>query len=258
MPKKLNYKKHKKDKERDEHKRKKRKRQEYVPPVLNEEGWTPSDQAYKQDQDEWRERLFDAMMQDEGQDAYFSNYNNYTPSYTSNEMTDEEYRQYIVNGMYRKRHAAEIAAEEEWKAEKEKRRKEKAEARRKVREEEAERERVREAYRKKEKAKRSKVAQEDYEIKWQQLDEAKVIKSEDIPWPIVNCDFSLDSVRSFMTKGTSEEIKKNVRREQRKYHPDKFMTRVMSRFEGTADEKERVLSRMNEISGWLNELWASV
>ncbi|KAG1442872.1 hypothetical protein G6F56_010883 [Rhizopus delemar] len=247
MPK-LHYKKHKKEKKEKKEKKRDRKRHEYKPPKLyeDEEGWLPPENSFKDEQSEWQERLFDAMMDDEGQDPFYSNYRA-----TPQSMTDEEHRQYIVNGIYEKRNAGKINKEKE----REKRRKE---AEKKTRELEKEAERKRQAYLKQEEELRSRRAQEDYDLKWQQLEKLKVIKSRDIPWPITRRVFSMDSVLSFMLNGgSSEDIRKRVRQEQIKYHPDKFMTRVMSRFEGNEDDKERVLAHMNEISGWLNEIWNS-
>ncbi|CAO3685045.1 unnamed protein product [Rhizopus stolonifer] len=231
MPK-LHYKKHKKEKKE---KKRDRKRHEYKPPKLyeDEEGWLPPENSFKDEQSEWQERLFDAMMDDEGQIRFTATIDT------------------LSNGIYEKRNAGKINKEKE----REKRRKE---AEKKTRELEKEAERKRQAYLKQEEELRSRRAQEDYNLKWQQLEKLKVIKGRDIPWPITRRVFSMDSVLSFMLNGGSgEDIRKRVRQEQIKYHPDKFMTRVMSRFEGSENDKERVLAHMNEISGWLNEIWNS-
>lgn len=114
MPK-LRYKEHEKKERKhsrhdDRHKKhKKKKEKPYKAPTLYEEegGWVPPSSSYKEDETAWREHLFDAMIDDEGQDPFYTTYAQPTPSDT---MTDEEYRQHIVNGMYRRTHADDIAA----------------------------------------------------------------------------------------------------------------------------------------------------
>ncbi|KAL0565466.1 hypothetical protein ABG067_009619, partial [Albugo candida] len=66
-------------------------------------------------------------MDDEGQDPFYSRYEHSQP--TPSTMSDEEYRQHIVHGMYQRTHAEEIKAEEKRKLLKEKKKREKEEAR---------------------------------------------------------------------------------------------------------------------------------
>jgi hypothetical protein len=259
MPK-LHYKEHKKkdkDKHRSDktHKSHRKKKSYYKPPVLDEnEGWEPNLASIKSEEEEWRQHLFDAMMEDEGQDAYYSNYSQPVPK--EDTMTDEEYRQHIVSGMFKRTHAEEIAAEEKRKAHKEKKRKERAKQKAKLEQEEAERLRIHAIYAQLEDVKKKSLNKEDYVERWKRLDGLTQVTRKDIPWPLVGKTFSLESVRAFVLddKLSPAENKKNVRKEQLKYHPDKFISRVMNRFQGTEKEKQRILTQVNDISGWLNEL----
>ncbi|KAI9476373.1 MAG: hypothetical protein EXX96DRAFT_456876, partial [Benjaminiella poitrasii] len=261
-----------KDHDRKEHYHHKHKSKEkrhkkekpYKPPTLyeEEEGWVPPSVSHKDEDEAWRAHLFDAMIDDEGQDPFYSNYEEHVGR--SNQpaaMSDEEYRQYIVDGMYRRKHADEIAAKEKRQAAREKKRIEKEKARQEQERQEAERIRLENVYRQLEKVKKNETARIEYNDKWNKLeDKNSVLYKKDIPWPIIGKDFSLESVKTFIIdpKFSPEENKKSVRKEQTRYHPDKFITRYMKRFEGSEKEKERILTRINEISGWLNEIWSQM
>jgi hypothetical protein len=263
MPK-LRYKEHEKKERKhsrhDKHTSKHKKEKPYKPPTLYEEegGWEPPSNSHKQQGDDeaaWRAHLFDAMIDDEGQDPFYTSYQQPTPSDT---MTEEEYRQHIVNGMYRRTHAEDIAAEEKRQAQKEKKRQEKEKIKLEQERRHAEQIRLQQVYSQLKNINNSKA---DYAKKWKKLEEdLGMIYKKDIPWPIVGKTFSLDSVRSFVVGSLTDnsEIKKNVRKEQTRYHPDKFITRYMKRFKGSEKEKERVLTHINEISGWLNEIWTQL
>ncbi|CEP16080.1 hypothetical protein [Parasitella parasitica] len=218
MPK-LRYKDHEK-KERTHHRHekkhkstsKRKKEKYYKPPTLyaEEEGWEPPSSSHKDydaekdDETAWRAHLFDAMREDEGQDPFYTFYSQPTPADT---MTEEEYRQHIVDGMYRRTHADDIAAEEKRRAHKEKKRQEKERIRLEQEKRHAEQIRLQEAYiRLKDSSSKA-----DYAEKWKKLDTLNVIHKKDIPWPVVGKTFSLDSVRSFVVPPAAEsnDIKKN-------------------------------------------------
>ncbi|CAO3636191.1 unnamed protein product [Mucor fragilis] len=225
MPK-LRYKEHEKKERKhsrhdDRHKKhKKKKEKPYKAPTLYEEegGWVPPSSSYKEDETAWREHLFDAMIDDEGQDPFYTTYAQPTPSDT---MTDEEYRQHIVNGMYRRTHADDIAAEEKRQAQKEKKRQEREKIKLEQERRHAEQIRLQQAY---SQLKNINSSKSDYAEKWSKLDSLDVIHKKDIPWPIVGKTFSLDAVRSFVVDASKEssEVKKHVRKEQTRYHPDKY------------------------------------
>ncbi|GAN05542.1 conserved hypothetical protein [Mucor ambiguus] len=226
MPK-LRYKEHeKKERKHSRHdkghrKHKKNKEKPYKPPTLyeQEDGWVPPSSSHKEDETAWREHLFDAMIDDEGQDPFYTTYSQPTPSDT---MTEEEYRQHIVNGMYRRTHADDIAAEERRQAQKEKKRQEREKIKLEQERRHAEQIRLQEAYLR---LKTLSSSKSDYAEKWKKLDTLDVIHKKDIPWPIVGKTFSLDSVRSFVVDSAQEssEMKKHVRKEQTRYHPDKYL-----------------------------------
>jgi hypothetical protein len=244
------------------HKKKRKEEPYYKPPILFEEeqGWIPPPQRI--DEAEWREHLFEAMMDDEGQDPFYSRYEHSQPT-PNDKMTDEEYRQHIVDGMYKRTHKEEIEAEEKRKAQKEKKRKEKEEAKAKLEKENAERIRIQNVYSQLEELKKRSASREAYLEKWKKLEagEGVIYAKKDIPWPILG-KLSFDTVKAFMIdlKATPNENKKNVRKEQTRYHPDKFITKYMSssRFKGTEKEKRKILTQINELSGILNQLWADV
>ncbi|KAI8377019.1 hypothetical protein BD560DRAFT_61018 [Blakeslea trispora] len=251
MPK-LRFKESEKKKKKEKHKSSRRHKEKYYePPTLFEEegGWVPPSGSTKYDPDQaWREHLFEAMMDDEGQDPFYSQYTEPTPR-----MSDEEHRQYIVDGMYRRKHADEIAEKERRKAEKEKRKAEKERARQ-------EQERANRIYQQLAEQ-QAKVSQKAiFAEKWNKLEGLHEIQKRDIPWPISGKTFTLDAVRQFVIDPTASEAdnKKNVRKEQARYHPDKFVTRYMRRFRGSDKERERVMAHINEISGFLNELWSQM
>lgn len=239
----------------------KRNEKHYEPPTLFEEesGWIPprSSQKHYDDETSWREHLFDAMIDDEGQDPFYTHYQQPTPHDT---MTDEEYRQHIVHGMYRRTHAEEIAAEEKREAQREKKRKEKEKIKMEQERRHAEQIRLENVYSQLEALRKKEANQVDYYEKWNQLDALDTIHRKDIPWPIVNKTFSLASVKSFVIdpKATLVDNKKNVRKEQTRYHPDKFITRYMKKFKGSDKERHRVIVHVNEVSGWLNEIWTEL
>jgi hypothetical protein len=251
---------HRHDKHRSSSKSK-RKEKSYKPPTLFEEesGWVPpsSSQKHHDDEASWREHLFDAMIDDEGQDPFYTQYQQPTPKDT---MTDEEYRQHIVHGMYRRTHAEEIAAEERREAHREKKRKEKERIKLEQERSHAEHIRLQNVYIQLEALRKKESNLADYIEKWKRLETLDTIHRKDIPWPILDKTFSLTSVKSFVIdpKATPADNKKNVRKEQTRYHPDKFITRYMRKFKGSEKERERVIVHVNEISGWLNEIWTGL
>lgn len=257
MPK-LRYKEHEK-KESSRHKSSKkssRKDKPYKPPTLyeEEEGWIP---PHHDNDNAWREHLFEAMMDDEGQDPFYSRYEHVQPTPV---MTDEEYRQHIVSGMYQRTHAEEIAAEEKRRAHKDKKKQERQKEKEKMAREDGERIRTHNIYKQLQTLKEMETNRTEYFDKWNKLEKLQDVYKKDIPWPILKREFSFESVKSFLfdSKLSSDEVKKIVRKEQTRYHPDKFITRYIKKFKGLDKEKEKIIKQVNEISGWLNELWTQI
>ncbi|KAI7892646.1 uncharacterized protein EV154DRAFT_403603, partial [Mucor mucedo] len=257
---KLKYKEHKKESSRRHHhsssSSKKKKEKPYKPPTLyeEEEGWLP---PHHDNEAAWRQRMFEAMMDDEGQDPFYSSYEHVQPTPA---MTDEEHRQHIVSGMYKRTHAEEIAAEEKRKAHKEKKKAERQAEKEKMAREDAERIRAHNVYKQLQTLKQVEIHRKEYVDRWDSLERLKEIHKKDIPWPVMNREFSFESVKAFLVdpKMNFDETKKTVRKEQTRYHPDKFITRYINKFKGSEREKERVIKQVNEISGWLNELWTQI
>lgn len=273
MPK-LKYKKHdnddkKKKKSKKKHHRsrspKKQRRHDrhrhryYSPPkIYNEEPeWIPvHDQP--NEEDEWRQRLFEAMADDEGHDPFYAQYDNYHVDQVHT-MNDEEYREHIAQGMFRRQNAEAIAHEERRQAERERRERERQEAQERMRQEHA---KMVEEQKRQEAMLRRRTAidsREQYELKWKHVESASTILSKkEIPWPVCpGTSLSAEHVKEFVLASakTSDETRKMVRKEQLRYHPDKFVHRVLNKFQGTDKEKTRLHEKANEVSGWLNEIW---
>ncbi|KAI8992613.1 hypothetical protein BDB01DRAFT_841787 [Pilobolus umbonatus] len=225
-----------------------------------EEGWTGQEDI------SWTEHLFEAMMEDEGEDPFYSSYkyDSFEPTgktaKMSNELTEEEYRQYIVDGMYEKKHHEQIKAREKWKAKQERKERKKKMANDKIRKEEEERMRSRKIYEQLEALNKNKNRRKEYEDKWLKLDSAVQINKDDIPWPSMSSKISLTSLRSFIIDSTltTSENMKNLRKEQMRYHPDKFISKVVVRLDTSEGDKQNIIKKMNEVSSLLNELWAQM
>lgn len=247
----------------------------YDPPTINddlEQGWVPPSQSVKPDESEWNERLFDAMIDDEGQDFHSSQFNSYwqpTPDDVGrrsnvNMMTDEEYRQYIVSGIYERTHADEIKAEKakQEKRKKDKEKKEKEQA--KMRAEEAKREREREATRKIRLIQKIGASRKKYQDQWKAFEDTaastKKLHLKDIPWPFTGSELSKHAVKDFLLYDIPESTdqKKAIRKELLRYHPDKFMQRVSSRIVDNEKERESIEERINHLSSCLNDIWSEL
>lgn len=261
MPK-LKFKKEKKsDKEdkRKKHKKHKHKERYYRPPTIYDEepGWTPQegDMGASSDRSAWNERLFEAMMEDEGQDPFYTQFYEQPTSSPSARMTDEEYRQYMVNGMNSRKRGRHAVFQDELDQEEKAQRKE--EKKRKKQQEKEEKERQQRIFdqlqglRKEKEDQDHTKAYEAYQARWQQV-EAGTLK--DVPWPRASSSAAL---RPFLVRAdlSRDENRKRVRLEQKRYHPDKFMHRVTHL---PAAEQTRLITRATELSSWLNDLWSEL
>lgn len=232
-------------------KKKKRSTEYYVPPTLYEveEGWVPPDHD---DEAEWRDRLFTAMAEDEGIDPFYTQYDESRSRLDA--MDEESYRAHIAREMHRRKNADAIAAEEALKAE----------AKRKRKEQEKAQARLREEQKRQEAALQQLLIQDTrtrYEEKWEQLENTPLITStKAIPWPMIDGSFSQESLRKFLVQPNEplETKRKAIRRVQMRYHPDKFTHRVLRKFQGSEQDKTRLMNKINSLSGWLNDLWQEV
>lgn len=263
----------KKHKRHKSHKSKRSHHHSYQPPTISDdigEGWVPPSDSIKKDEDEWNERLFDAMVDDEGQDFHSSHFDSYwqptpgdipTASHNVHYMTDEEYRQYMVSEMYKRTHADEIRIEEERRAKRKQAKEAKEKAQAEAREQEAKREREREAVRKLRQLQKMGSSRKKYLSNWEALDSssnaAKRLRLNDIPWPFVGSEVSKVTVKEFLLYDIVDlaEQKKIVRKEQLRYHPDKFMQKISARLVDDKEERQLISDRINHISSCLNDIW---
>ncbi|ORZ23943.1 hypothetical protein BCR42DRAFT_401895 [Absidia repens] len=244
----------------------------YSPPTIyddDNQGSVPPTQAFKTtEEQEWREKLFEAMVDDE--DPFYTFYNETNTSSSNysdpHHMTDDAYADYMNQGMYRKRHADEIAQQEARRQAKAKRRQEKEQAQRKMEQEQEEHQQFMEKIRQQDRQRRLERDRQAYKQQWdrilllqqqpkqQQQEEGTTMhRRHDVPWPVLGSHrITRENVRAFLVDHTTKEL----RQEQLRYHPDKFMTRIRLIFKGSDDDMDWIRRKDNEVSGWLNELWA--
>ncbi|RXW14893.1 hypothetical protein EST38_g10966 [Candolleomyces aberdarensis] len=256
---------------------------------------SPGGDAASEAEMEFRQKMFDAMGEDDRLDGVETHLNDFVhipdrwkraATTTSeshlydaddflrlnpNALDDDEYAEWIRLGMYRKSHAAEHAeqvrrkavAEERKAAEKARR----AETRRLEKEAEEERRRKR---RERETAKKVQ-AKDEYHAKWKiLLEEANASEGStrplefgEIPWPVYHAPgedaFSKESISSFLLggrEGDRKERKEILRETLLRFHPDKFEGRFMRRVPG--GDEERVREAIGQISRVLNDLLEDV
>ncbi|KAI8089383.1 uncharacterized protein BX664DRAFT_379302 [Halteromyces radiatus] len=230
---------------------KKKRRQHYSPPYIYEQ--EPPPQAFKKtEEQEWQEKLFEAMVDEE--DPFYTFYDTNSGPSTNDPhyMSDDAYADYINQGMYRKQHAEELAQQEARRQARAKRRQEREEANRKLEQEHLEQLKRHERIRQEETQQRLKKYLEQYTLQWNTFNNNKIITSlRDIPWPTLGSRITRDNVRAFLIHHTPKQI----RQEQLRYHPDKFIPRIKSIFKGSEKDLDWIQRKDNEVSGWLNELW---
>ena len=188
------------------------------------------------------------------------------------EMDEEEYAEWVREGMYRLKNRAEVEERERLQREKTKREEEAERQRERTRKEE--KRRIRELERQKgrlEEDKRRKE-REGFGRRWKVLDNpagAEVqeveLAFESIPWPVyvstLRRDEEMDkeAVREFLealAKDRREDLKRTLRETIRLFHPDRFFGRVVPRVrEG---DRERVKEGVEHISRIINELASGV
>jgi hypothetical protein len=139
------------------------------------------------------------------------------------ELDEEEYAEYIREGMYRRKHAKDIAFEEErlkrW--EEAQARKEKArEEKRAVKRREQEEKDTEDADRALTKTRAT------WEDSWLKVITQNDITSRDLPWPIhPGPEITKDSVQHFLFHDSEkQEASKRLRKALLRYHPDRFFS----------------------------------
>jgi len=253
--------------------------------------WLEEQQHRKQEEDEFQQRLWDELGQQERLDNLTSNLNSYphVPQRWKyggmtglenvvyddpNLMDDEHYAEWMREGMWKKRNAQ---AHQELlrKRALEEARKKRAEqlaserARREAREANERRRRNRSMERK-----TKQNARDDYEKRWEILlspweTPGQPFTFRDIPWPCYAAyspssspsfsldDLTVDSISEFLFGSAiiSTEITqktKTVRETLLRFHPDKFEGRVISRVSDT--ERAEVQRGVGIVVRALNEL----
>ncbi|WWC86581.1 uncharacterized protein L201_001458 [Kwoniella dendrophila CBS 6074] len=202
-------------------------------------------------------------------------------------MTDEEYTEWIRDGMYKKKHRSEIEQKERIRKDKE----EKQRLKEIEREKEAREEEKRIKKLKKQKGLNEERKRKEERIRW--VERWKILSLpenhkdndiielnmsfNDIPWPIqpssssssssiikptsiTSDDLTIDNIRLFVNslaedKAINEEhvdIRKMIRDLIKNYHPDRFNSRILTRVKDK--DKDKVQEAVVLVSGILNDL----
>jgi len=172
------------------------------------------------------------------------------------EMDEEEYAEYIREGMYRRKHAKEIAFEEE---------------RQKVWEEtQIKKAKVKEkkklAKRKAKEAEEKELTEQilnssrsNWENKWIEMvsQEAKKCRSfVDLPWPrLPDSDMTKESVHYFLFHNSEkQEASKRLRTALLRYHPDRFLSsRYFADIE-SIEEREKAKEEVGKVAKILSDI----
>ena len=257
--------------------------------VNDDEGWAPPPSSSKTDMDalraemeerRFREKLFDAMGDDSGladTEAHFNEYNDYIPPRwradtrdDPSNMDDEQYAEWVREGMWRRTHRAEVEAqeraEEERKQRKEQEKAKRAKTRRMEREETERRAKRRQANEQK-----SVIdAWLAYDTRWTQLrsldSKSGGLTFADLPWP---CDptptlpldpnaLSRQVVSSFLLSplhSVGKPRKQRLRDALLLYHPDRFVAKWMGlvREEDASGVQEAVGRVARVLTGLVEE-----
>lgn len=252
-----------------------RKQYDLVFDDLDEGTWTPSSTSIKTDKDDirtqmeedeeqaFRAKLFDAMEMDLGQDSAHNHFNSYAhiPSRwrkrsptgrdlddagppDPSTMNDEQYAEYIREGMWERTHKAEVE-ERQRRKERAQERKEK-EKRLKEESKRLEAEAIEERRRKREEKDKRKLRDSwrAYESRWSTLQRAAASSTivpysldfEFLPWPVHPPPKSIDaltkdSISTFVLSDlhSAEKSKKQRLRDALLlYHPDRFESKFMA------------------------------
>ncbi|KAG8993786.1 hypothetical protein FRB90_000607 [Tulasnella sp. 427] len=251
-----------------------RKHYDYVFEDLDDPRWMPSSSSTKVDEDSiraqmeedeeqaFRDKLFDAMEMDFGQDSAYNHFNSYAhvpPQWRKssptasrdaegppnpNYMDDEQYAEYVREGMWERTHKAEV---EERQRRKE-RAKERKEKEKRLREEskKLEAEALEERRRRREEKDKRKIVESwmAYESRWSTLQRAsassKIVPNsldfQFLPWPVHPPPKSIEaltkeSISSFVLSDlhSAEKTKKQrLRNALLLYHPDRFESKFMA------------------------------
>ncbi|KAK8870088.1 hypothetical protein IAR55_000658 [Kwoniella newhampshirensis] len=193
-------------------------------------------------------------------------------------MTEEEYTAWVREGMYRRKHRAELEAAERRRKEKEEKERKKEKEREKASKEEERRLKKLKKQKGDDEERKRKEERGRWKDRWKKLGETggeveeTELRFDDIPWPVYRSSNStttvisedhltIDNVRSFLyavaedeaAKG-GDDLRKVIREAIRSYHPDRFHGRVLPRVR--EKDRDRVKDAVEKLSRVLNDLAA--
>ncbi|KAH7927444.1 hypothetical protein BV22DRAFT_274774 [Leucogyrophana mollusca] len=276
-----------------------------LPPQASSSANKPDYEAIRAELEEarFREKMWGALEDDERLDAMEARLNDFAHvphrwrgddsmgsqlddgnSMDPRHMDDDEYAEWIRQGMWRKKHAREYEEEALKKAEKAARRAREKE----IKAESARLEKIAEETRKRKRRekdrRRDQEYREEYDRRWKELLQASAqdihtLAFEDIPWPLAVAHASLitvehltpEAISAFLiptpitsapTRDTGitvptddsqiKEKKEKLRETMLRFHPDKFEGRLMRRV--VDRDKDRVKEAVGQIARALNTL----
>ena len=169
------------------------------------------------------------------------------------ELDEEEY---IRDGMHRRKHATEIAFEEDrrraWEESQAKKRKARDERRaaKRQRQEVSEKEAAQEALAR---------ARSSWERRWVEMaaqEDSTPLAYSDLPWPTLSGpDMTKESVQHFLLhESEKQEASQRLRKALLRYHPDRFLSsRHYARIQ-SSEERERTRQSVERVAKVLNEI----
>jgi flagellar biosynthesis GTPase FlhF len=186
-------------------------------------------------------------------------------------MTEEEYAEWIRNGMYRLKHKEEYAQREREKEAKLQKEIEREKAREEAERRERRHERKRREALRLEEAKKEEEAKaqsahdlqqerERYQARWTSITSTGEVEEtqlafEDIPWPIykpITLDnLTKDRIRTFL-HAQGGDVRKVLRETIRSFHPDRFFGRILPRVR--ASDADQVKQGVETCSRIINDL----
>ncbi|WWC68250.1 uncharacterized protein I206_102173 [Kwoniella pini CBS 10737] len=187
-------------------------------------------------------------------------------------MTDEEYTEWIREGMYRIKHKSEIEASERRRKEIEEKERLKEMEREKAEKEEEKKIKSLKKQKGLNEEKKRKDQRRRWVDRWKNLTERDndivelQLSFDDIPWPIhrmtndITIDqLNLENIRNFVyavaedsAENEKVDLRKTVRDAIRNYHPDRFNSRILIRVRDK--DKDLVKEAVVLVSGLLNDL----
>ena len=197
-------------------------------------------------------------------------------------MTEEEYAEYMREGMWRRRHADQLRALEEEGRARRVEKEERKEKERKRKEKERRREKERKERVKREEREGLSVARKKWEERWSALKEQRgqggPLYFSDLPWPCLSMwpaepnapkipqldkdalsHFLLAPSSSFGHPPAADTARNTLRQALLRYHPDRFFSAPwFQRVPETDGLREKIKECVLQVARILNELQAEV